>query len=108
MINPRAITVSRILEHIRRGKVLSVHSIREGFGEIIEVEVNEKSNLIGTTIGEFTEPSKMIVGAVWREGKVLVPHQDLAIQNDDRMVMMVSSNSIPKIEKLISEQLSYF
>ena len=108
VINPRAITVSRILEHIRRGKVLSVHSIREGFGEIIEVEVNENSNLIGSTIGEITEPNKMIVGAVWRAGKVLVPLPDLAIQNDDRMVMMVSSNMIPKIEKLLSEQLSYF
>ena len=108
VINPRAITVSHILKSIRRGKVRSVHSIREGFGEIIEVEINENSNLIGSTIGEISEPKEMIIGAVYRNGNVISPTLGLSIQNEDRLVMMVASHMIPRIENLLSEHISGF
>ena len=42
-INPRAITVSSVLQHIRKGHVLAVHTIEDGEAEIIEAEVLETS-----------------------------------------------------------------
>ncbi len=38
-VNPRNITVSTILQHVRRGRIHAVHTLREGFGELIEAEV---------------------------------------------------------------------
>ena len=108
LINPRVITVSRILEHIRRGKVCSVNSIREGFGEIIEIEIHENSNLIGSKIEDFCIPQEILIGIIVRSGKVLFPSLDMRIQNNDRLVMMVASHMIPKVEKLLSEQITYF
>ncbi|HEX7006252.1 MAG TPA: Trk system potassium transporter TrkA, partial [Alphaproteobacteria bacterium] len=45
VINPRAITVSTILQHIRRGRILSVHALREGVGEVIEAEALDTSEV---------------------------------------------------------------
>ena len=45
LVNPRNITVSTILQHVRRGKIHSVHTLQEGFGELIEAEAVETSSL---------------------------------------------------------------
>ena len=37
-VNPRAVTVSRILQYVRRGRIRAVHEIHDGAGEIIEAE----------------------------------------------------------------------
>lgn len=108
LINPRAITVSRILENIRSGSVCSIHSIREAFGEIIETEVHESSNLIGSTIDEIALPNEILIAIMVRDGRVLFPKEEMTIQHNDRLVMMVASHMIPKVEKLLSEQISYF
>ena len=47
VVSPRNITVSTILQHVRRGRIHSVHTLREGFGELIEAEALETSPLVG-------------------------------------------------------------
>ena len=37
-LNPRTITVSRILQHVRRGRIRAVHSVQNGAAEILEAE----------------------------------------------------------------------
>lgn len=108
VINPRAISVSRILEHIRQGNVCGVHSIREGFGEVIEVDIPEGSNLVGATLNEISFPGELAVGAVVRGETILSPTGDITFQQGDKVVIMVSSHMIPKMEKLLSEQITYF
>lgn len=108
LINPRAITVSRILEHIRKGRVLRVHSIREGFGEVIEIEVHENSNLVGSKVEDISAPTEILISVILRDEKIIFPTPDIIIQNNDRLVMMVASHMIPKVEKMLSEQITYF
>ena len=48
VVSPRAITVSTILQYVRRGKIRSVHSLADGFGEVIEAEALETSSLVGS------------------------------------------------------------
>ena len=47
VINPRAVTVSRILQHVRRGRIHAVYSLQDGGGEIIEADALETSPLVG-------------------------------------------------------------
>ena len=50
VVSPRNITVSTILQHVRRGRIHSVHTLREGFGELIEAEALETSSLVGVPL----------------------------------------------------------
>ena len=50
-INPRSITVSRVLQHVRRGRIRGVHSIHNGAGEIIEAEVLETAAILEKPLG---------------------------------------------------------
>ena len=49
-VNPRVVTVSRILQYVRRGRIRAVHEIHDGAGEIIEAEALETTPVVGHPI----------------------------------------------------------
>ena len=73
VVSPRTITVSTILQHVRRGRIHSVHTLREGFGELIEAEAMETSTLVGKALKDAKLPKSVLVGAVVRDGQVIIP-----------------------------------
>ena len=63
VVNPRELTVSRILRYVRKGKVFQVQSLREGEAEVIELEAIETSILIGVPLREKPLPDGVAIGA---------------------------------------------
>jgi trk system potassium uptake protein TrkA len=108
VVNPRAITVSTILQHVRRGRIRAVHALREGAGEIIEVEVVETSGLGGATIAEAELPKGVIFGAIVRDGAVVIPRGDTVIRAKDRVVLFATSEAVRDVEKLFAVRLEFF
>ncbi len=108
VVNPRNITVSTILQHVRRGRIHSVHTLREGFGELIEAEALETSDLVGTPLRDIDLPNGVVLGAIVRDDEVIVPRGDTIIQAKDRVVLFAASKSVRKVEKMFSVQLEYF
>lgn len=108
LVNPRAITVSTILQHIRRGRIRAVHSLRDGFGEIIEAEALETSPLVGSQIREGKLPSGVIIGAIVRDGEVIIPRGDTDVRARDRVILLATAGSVKKVEKLFAVRLEFF
>ena len=108
IVSPRNITASTILQHVRRGHIYSVHTLREGFGELIEAEALETSSLVGKPLKEVKLPSGVMIGAVVRNGKVISPRGATVIQDKDRVVLFAVSEAVRKVEKLFSVRLEYF
>jgi trk system potassium uptake protein TrkA len=107
-VSPRNITASTILQHVRRGRIHSVHTLREGFGELIEAEALETSSLVGVPLKDVNLPAGVMVGAVVRGGQVISPRGSTVIQNKDRVVLFAGSAAVRKVEKLFSVRLEYF
>ena len=108
VVDPRAITVSRILHHVRRGRIHSVHSLREGFGELIEADALETSPLVGKPLKDVRMPPGVLLGAVVRDGKVINPRGNTVVQVNDRVVLFAPASAIKKVEKMFSVSLEYF
>ena len=108
VVNPRAITVSTILQHVRRGRIRSVHSLPKGMGEIIEAEALETSSLVGMPLREAALPKGIIVGAVMRNGAVLIPRPDTVIKPHDRVVIYATSEAVRTVEKMFAVSLQFF
>ena len=108
LVNPRAITVSTILQHIRRGRIRAVHSLRDGFGEIIEAEALETSPLVGSQIREGKLPAGVIIGAIVRDGEVIIPRGDTDVRARDRLILLATAGSVKKVEKLFAVRLEFF
>ena len=108
VVSPRNITVSTILQHVRRGRIHSVHTLREGFGELIEAEALETSELVGKPLKEVNLPPGVMLGAIVRDDKMICPRGSTVVQAKDRVVMFASEDVIRKVEKIFSVQLEYF
>ncbi len=108
VVNPRTITVSTILQHVRRGRVRSVHSLSDGFGEIIEAEALETSTLVGPPLRQARLPDGVIVGALVRDGEVIIPHGDTVVRPNDRVVIFAAAEAVKKVEKMFSVRLEFF
>lgn len=107
-VSPRAITVSTILQQVRRGRIRSVHSLREGFGELIEAEALETSSIVNKPLRDAQLPDGVIVGALVRGSTVIIPRAGTVPRPGDRVVMMVASSAIKSVEKMFSVRLEYF
>jgi trk system potassium uptake protein TrkA len=107
-VNPRATTVSSILQHVRRGRIRSIYSIRDGAAEVMEAEALETSGLIGKPIGEIEFPPDVIVGAIVRGVEVLKPRASFVIQRQDRVILFAMRDSVKKLESMLSVGLRFF
>ncbi|GBD41696.1 Trk system potassium uptake protein TrkA [bacterium HR39] len=107
-LNPREITVSSILQYVRRGRIRAVHTLLDGEAEIYEIEALETSPLVGRSLRELRIGRDAIVGAIVRGEEVLVPRADTVIEPHDRVVVLVRAEAIRRMEKLFAVRADYF
>jgi trk system potassium uptake protein TrkA len=107
-INPREITVSSILQHIRKGRIVSVHSICKGKAEVIEAEAVEASSVVGKRMEDLNLPSGIVIGIIVRDGVVIIPDEDTIIRPGDRIVILSLANMVSKVEKVFSVKFEFF
>jgi len=108
VVSPRAITASTILQHVRRGRIRSVHSLRDGFAEVIEAEALETTSLVGAPLKDAKLPAGVIVGAIVRENEVVIPRPDTEILKGDDVILLASAESVKQVEKTFAVGLEYF
>ncbi len=107
-VNPRTITVSRVLQHIRRGRIRGVHTIHNGAGEMIEAEALETSTLVGQPLRELELPPSMRIGAIVRDGEVSIPDGDTRIKAHDRVVIFATADTVKDVEHMFRVSLEFF
>lgn len=107
-INPRETTISSILQHVRRGKIRALHSIRDGMAEIIEAEALETSPIIGKSIEMLALPDGVLVGAILRKDEVIIPEEQTVIEEHDRLLILAITDQVRKVEKILSVSLDFF
>ena len=107
-VNPRAITASTILQHIRRGRIRSVHSIAEHFGEVIEADALETSSLVGIPLRDAKLPAGVIIAAIVHDGQVVMARGDTVVSSGDRVVLFAAKDAVKKVEKMFAVRLEFF
>ncbi|MFC1673291.1 Trk system potassium transporter TrkA [Pseudomonadota bacterium] len=108
VVDPRNLTVSTIIQHVRRGRIHSVHTLGEGFGELIEAEALETSPMVGMPLKEANLPEGLVIGAVVRGEEVISPRGNTVINAGDRVVVFAATSVVAQVEKMFSVQLEYF
>ena len=108
VVSPRAITVSSILQHIRRGKISSVHTIGDNLGEVIEAEALETSSLVGKPLVDAKLPPGVIIAALIHDDVVQMADKNTVVQVGDRVVLFAAKETIRKVEKMFAVRLEFF
>jgi trk system potassium uptake protein TrkA len=105
-INPRLITVSAILKHLRKGQVMSVFKLIED-AEVMEIGVDDNSSIVNKKISKVKFPENAMIGALLRKGEMIVPTDDLEIQTGDSVIIVAQPQAIEKIEKLFGSKRNF-
>jgi len=104
MISPRVETVGVLLTHVRRGDMVSVHALRRGAAEAIEVIVHGDENtsqVVGKALREIHLPPGAAFGAVYRDEEVLTARADLVLESEDHVILfLIDKQYIRDVEKL--------
>ncbi|MBZ0256675.1 Trk system potassium transporter TrkA, partial [bacterium] len=101
-INPRLSTINAIMRFVRKGKTLSMTTLADDRAEAIELEVVEGSPLIGIQLKENPFPENVLLGAIVRDGEILIPRGENALQAGDHAIMIALSESVGKLDDLFA------
>jgi trk system potassium uptake protein len=92
-VSPQTVTIGSLLEHVRRGDVVRVHSLRRGAAEALETVVHgtqSSSQVIGRRIEEINLPEGASIVALVRDEQVVIAHHDTMIQAEDHVIAFLS------------------
>ena len=108
VVSPRLSAINTILQHIRKGKVLSVISIKGEQAELIEAVALETSEIVAKPLSKISFPKGAMVAGIIRKENIIIPTGDSVIEPDDRVIIFARREAIPKIEKILAVKLEYF
>ncbi|MGI9407454.1 MAG: Trk system potassium transporter TrkA [Hyphomicrobiaceae bacterium] len=107
-INPRAVTVSRILQHVRRGRIRAVQSVHNGDAEVIEAEALDTAPVVGQTLRDLDLGEGVRIGAILRKDEVIMPSGETEIRARDRVVVFATADHVREVEQLFRVSLEFF
>jgi len=112
-ISPAQATLGSLLEHVRRGDVVAVHSVRRGRAEALELIAHgdrRTSRVVGRRIREIDLPPGATIVGIIRGGEAIVAEDDgHVIEAEDHvLVFLTQKRMIPKVEKLFEVGVGFF
>lgn len=107
-INPRQVTISKVLQHVRRGLIRAVHSVQNGKAEVIEAEALETSTLVGRPLRDLDLDDGIRFGAIYRGKKVIIPDGNTQIRAKDRVIIFAETARVKSVEQMFRVSLDFF
>lgn len=108
VVSPRLSAINSILQHVRRGKVLSAMSIKGEQAEIMEAVAMETSAIVAKPLRSVGVPKGALVAAIMRQDHIIIPTGETVIEPDDRIIIVARREAIPKVEKILAVKLEFF
>lgn len=102
VINPRLITASSILQHIRRGRVLSIAKLHRSEAEAIELVAEDGSKIVGKELSKVHFPEGAILGAIVRNGTMLIPNGESIVNPGESVVVFTLPKALEKVQSLFT------
>lgn len=107
-LSPRAVSVSSILRHIRRGRVRDVYALGDAEAELIEAQVLPGSALAGQTVRDLELPKGALIAAIEKPGALIKPRPDTRLDPGDLVLIFVLAGDIQELERLLQVSADWF
>ena len=102
-ISVRLSVANEILSLLHIGGVAQVALVEEGRAEVIEVDINQKSKILGKPLKDIDFPEGAIVGIVLRHNEVVIPRGDYVPEIDDKVIIFTLPEALSKVENIVGQ-----
>jgi trk system potassium uptake protein TrkA len=100
-ISPRLLAAEAILRFVRKGEVIDVALLESG-AEMIELRVPEGCRVAGRPLSEVGFPEGAIVGALLRDGDIVIPTGKEILRPGDDAVVFTVEDAVDDVERLFA------
>nr|HDN00005.1 Trk system potassium transporter TrkA [Deltaproteobacteria bacterium] len=101
-LSPRLVAANMILRFVRRGAIISVATLLGSEAEVVELVVPERWSHADKPLGSIGFPEDTNLGAVVRQGKVIIPSGDTVLETGDRLIIFSMKKAIPMVEQFLA------
>ena len=105
-IAPSEITIGTFLSELAGDEVVKVHSLRRGAAESIEVIAKKSTQgegVVGKQLGEIEVPIGVTIGAIIRDNKAKIAHDDVILREHDHVILFLTNKHLlPEIQRIFS------
>jgi len=102
LVDRSSVTISGILQELRKAHIQDAYSLGRGFGEVWEIKIEEGSINAGKRISEVELPVTSRICAVLSNGEISFPSDETILNAGDTIILYVSSKGIRKAERLFA------
>ncbi len=107
VVDPRKITVSKILKHVHKGRIESVYSIGNNQAELIHAQVLKSSKLLNKNIKDSNLPDGMRIGLIKKINQIIIPDKNTLIEENDEILFLCMTNDLKIAEDLFKIREAY-
>ena len=100
-ISPRLLAAEAILRFVRKGEVIDVALLESG-AEMIELRVPEGCRVAERPLSDVGFPEGAIVGALLRDGEVVIPTGKEILRPGDDAVVFTIEDAVDDVERLFA------
>lgn len=108
IVSSRLSAIDTILQHVRRGKVISAVSLKGEEAEVLEAIALETSAIVGKPLKDLDFPHGAIVLAILRGKDSFIPTGNTVVQPQDRVIILSTRQSMLRVEEQLAVKLEYF
>ena len=102
-VSPREVVAEEITRFTRDGGAENVALIESDKAEVLEIEVDAESVLVGRSIREAVAelPEGVVIGAITRDREFVVPRGNTRVEVGDHVVVFVETDVSDQVSKLL-------
>ena len=101
-LSPRRVAADMILQHVRRGSIVSVATILDSDAEVMEITVPDIKRFDNCLLKDCKFPHGSVVGAIVRGDEVFIPSGDSTINAGDNLVIFFTRDAAKAVEDFLA------
>jgi trk system potassium uptake protein TrkA len=88
-------------EAVTVGDLVRLLTFRQGQANLVELTLSDDAPIVGKTVGSITWPLDSALVAVLRDGRVLVPTPDAALEGGDELLLVATAEVETDLDALL-------
>ena len=106
-LNPLDIITSTILRYVQGSKRIISSLLIQGQAEIMEIIAYDEMKLTNVTLSELDLPDGVLIAAIHRGNRVIIPDGNTVILPDDKVTIFCLLSDIAEVESLFKPRRSF-